>query len=519
MNTKNVSLRGKVASVALSAALVGSMGVFAAVPTTQAHAAGNSSITIDNTVDGQTYKVYKLLDLKIVGSPENPDGYAYTVNSTWKNFLTTGDGSQYVNISKGGNVTIVGDTEAEQAENTAALAKAAIAYAKDNKIAAVAQATDNDSNFDSVTISGLDYGYYLVDSTVGAICVLDTATSNVTVSDKYTAPTVTKTVKDDTSDAGETDTANNVKVGDKVYYTTQITVGKGAVNYVLHDAMDKGLTLDTSSIVVKKGSTKLTASKDYTLRTTSSDDCDFEVEFTKNGHGTNTGLAENDVITVTYSATVNADAVVSTVEGGDKGNENSTYVSYGDNNNIDSNVAETHTYTMALDVYKYSDIPAVNTALEGATFLLKNADGEYYKNTNGIVTWVANASEGTSYTSSDKGKLVFSGIDAGTYYLEETEAPTGYNKLDEDVLVMVTNSPADGNGNLAKYMSQVKLNDSAKPLPVENQTGVILPGTGGAGAAMIYIGGGLILAIGIGATVMRRRKAMANEGAETGSQE
>ena len=53
---------------------------------TAAFAATNDSITINNAKAGETYKIYKMLDLS-VNSEETPTAYTYTVNEDWADFV------------------------------------------------------------------------------------------------------------------------------------------------------------------------------------------------------------------------------------------------------------------------------------------------------------------------------------------------------------------------------------------------------------------------------------------------
>lgn len=105
-------------------------------------------------------------------------------------------------------------------------------------------------------------------------------------------------------------------------------------------------------------------------------------------------------------------------------------------------------------------------------------------------------------TSEANGKLIILGLEAGNYYLKETEAPDGYNKLATTTMVTVgqTNNSffviADGNGNVVDEQNAIegytKYNYTATSIPVENSKGVELPSTGGEGTMMLITIGTMV---------------------------
>ena len=213
---------------------------------TTAFAASNGSITIDNAVVGETYTIYRLLDLESYNSDSG--AYAYKANTVWESWLKTQ--TTYLSFDDQGYVTWVDGADA------AAFAKAAKEYATTNSIANQGTATATSAN---VEFTGLELGYYLVDTTLGTLCSLDTTDPSVTIKEKNEKPLIKKEVEEDsTGNYGETDDAN---IGQVVNFKTTVTAKKGAEGYVVHDILSEGLTLNKDSISI----TGLTKDTDYTV--------------------------------------------------------------------------------------------------------------------------------------------------------------------------------------------------------------------------------------------------------------
>lgn len=453
-----------------------------------AAAAGEGSITIDNAVKGKTYTIYRIFDLD--SHSEDYQALNYKVSAKWDEFFKTGaEGLNYVDIDELGYVTW------KENASAADFAAKAIAFATANSIDHDGQtkATSGEVKF-----TGLDLGYYLVQSDLGALCSLDTTMPNVTIKEKNSEPTVEKKVKEDSTGAfGET---NDADIGQTVDFETTITVVDGQPKgYVLHDTMSAGLTFN-GKVEVKIGNRTLKADTDYTLVTADlNDGCTFEVRFVDGQ------LKPNDVVTVTYSATVNEKAVI-----GGEGNPNTTKLSYTDGSTTtkkDTPESKTYTYVWEFDVLKYTMKKDTETPLAGAKFVLyKTVDGKnyYVKVADGKVTgWTETKAEGTVFVTPDNGSFTISGLDADTYYLEEVEAPAGYNKLAEPVKVTITASinAATNVGTATVTYGE----NSTGTVKIENKTGVELPSTGGVGTTIFYVIGGLLMAVAVVLLVTKKK--------------
>ena len=453
------------------------------------------TITINKAIDGQTYTIYKLLDLEsYVPETATQTGlYSYKPAAEWKSFFETAEAKKYITVDKNGYANWV------KGANQAEFAQEALDYATANNISN--KGTKPASN-NTVKFEHLDLGYYLVDSSVGSLCVLNTTNPDLTIAEKNGVPSVEKGVSN--TQNGTYGTSNNASIGDTVNFKTTITAQPGAQNYVLHDKMTDGLTFN-NKVEVKKGESPV-ATSDYTLKTSGfTDDCTFEIEFKQNFCDT---LIANDIITVTYSATLNENAVIA-----GEGNKNETWLKYGDSQSTQP--VTTNTKTFEMNVFKFYEDKNNSNAekgLAGAIFKLTKGsqDAEnigFVKTSNVTATddvyRVAKKDETgtvTTITSPKSGKFTIQGLGAGTYYLTETKQPDGYNKLSGPVTVVIDK---DGkvkvkNGDAYDEVTQVK---------VENKSGTVLPSTGGAGTTMIYlIGGALVLGSGVVLVTKRRVK-------------
>lgn len=457
---------------------------------TTAFAAGeNGSITIDNAVVGQTYTIYQILDLESYN--KDSGAYAYKATAAWRDFINGADvKSVYVNVDAQGYVTWVKDAD------VAAFAKLAQKYAADHNIANQGTKTADST---TVEFTNLDLGYYLVDSTLGTICSLDTTNPSVTIKEKNAAPTNVKEVEEDsTSKYG---TANDADIGQTVNFKSTITAQAGAENYVFHDKMSAGLQYTGVTGITLNGNIVDTAN--YVVKTTDiTDGCTFEVVFTQAFCDT---LKANDKIVISYTAVVTKDAVI----GGD-GNLNQSQIEYGESGKTTTTPpSETKTYTWKLDVLKYTMKGDEKTPLAGAKFTLsKNSDGsdpislvEVEKNVYRVAT-KDDANTITEITTDATGAFTIQGLDSDIYYLTETAAPAGYNVLKSAIEVKVSDK-----GEVTYIYDGVTATGTVE---VENNTGAELPSTGGIGTTIFYVVGGLLV-VAAGVLLVTRKRMSKSE--------
>ena len=451
----------KLFAALLAAALVLAM----AVPAFAVTNATKGSITISNTVKDETYTIYRMFKLDSYNAESNT--YSYTVESDWEGFFKTGAGGNYITLDGQNHPTW---TAADENDSTtvAAFAKAALAWAKQKGIQS---AGTQEGNGSSITFSNLDLGYYLVDSSLGALCGLNTTNPDATIKEKNEKPEIKKEVQ---TSAGDWGSENNAKIGDIVEYKVEIKVADGAQKYTVTDTMSKGLTFNNSSLKVTANDAVTT---DYTLTSTTNG---FTLVLPETYVST---LTKGTTIIVTYNATLNKDAVID----GDDGNTNEVTLSYGNHQSTVPSKVTTKSYQF--DLVKVDGTN--NKLLDGAEFEL--ADGNtklsFVKDTAGNYRVAAAGEDGATTTITVKdGKVNIYGLAGKTYTLTETKAPDGYNKLVTSETVDLT----EGSKAHATFDADVYKDGG---VVVKNNAGTVLPSTGGMGTTLFYvIGGGLMVA-------------------------
>lgn len=465
------------------------------------------------TLKDQTINLYKLFDVTESDSTTTSGtakNYAYTVNESYKSTLAS-----VLSIPENStNEQIVQAVTALGESNNAKVQKFAndfTAYALQNSLAA----TTNSGKLGDVTsykFTGLAAGYYLVYVTGGkeiqsSLVTVDETTNTVNL--KTEAPSITKTADEDT-----------VSIGQVVKYTVTgsipDTTGYNQYQYIIHDELSNGLDFvnDANGTALGEGATAVnvtvalkgatdagTAPATATLDSTNNKKMSLDLStWVKANQENNKGKE----FTVTYYAKVNANAVVT--------EKNKAQLEYGNKpgETTTTKPSEVKTPTYPLDINKIET--GTTDMLPGATFKLYKgsvADGDVVKvsavaGKDGCYVVNPNSQITEMVTIKDKidGKgynLHLNGLAAGTYYLVETKAPDGFNKLTDPIKVVITKNgdsytiAADGaEGNI---------------LTVQNSTGSLLPSTGGTGV-IVFAGVAILLVFGVAVSFIRdKRKA------------
>lgn len=478
---------------ALALVLAMAVPAFADEPTT-------GSITISNAIPGTEYKAYKMFDLSYTSGDETkPASYSYKVVDKWADFFETGTGKTYIPVD---DTTGYAGKPTFRADSTeaATFAKAALEYATTNGITAtktqIAGQADAGKDTATVKMDGLALGYYLVDTNAGALCSLGTTDYTAVIKEKNEVPSVVKQTKVDNEDWAK---ENYQQIGKVVEFKTTIHAKKGAQKYVLHDTMTDGLTFN-GSVQVKVNNANLNADTDYTFTTNPGDGCAFHVALTDSYCNS---ITDDKDIEVYYSATVNKNAVKSNVE------TNETWLDYGEGHETTKDSTKTKIYQF--DLVKYTKVDETKHLLDGAEFKLyedqdKNTVVKFvYDNTTQTYRVADSSEAGDATIKVEGGKVTLTGLKKKTYYLEETQEPRGYNKLNG---LQTVNLGESG------FVPTASVNQTAKTYTdggygVENNAGTTLPTTGGIGTTIFYlIGGGLMVAA---AVLLIAKKRMENK--------
>ncbi|MGN1344810.1 MAG: SpaH/EbpB family LPXTG-anchored major pilin [Traorella sp.] len=465
-------------------------------------AAGSNTITIKNSQTGHTYEAYQVF----AGDYYN----GKLSNITWGSGV---NGDNLLAALKADDSALKADFEgATTAEDVANVVKGYTADKLD-QFAEIVGANLSATKTNSVegtgvyTISGLADGYYLVKDKDGSVSGNDAYTKyiiqvvgNVEVDAKAEVPTIDKIIieADDGNSKG-----TSVDVGDIVKFQLNSTVpamdGYDSYTYIVHDTMSTGLTFNNDVAVTIDGNA-------YTDFTVAQNGQSFTITF---NNFINQKVNAGKDIVITYSATLNENALTTNVE------TNTVKLEYSNNPN-DTTTSHTpdrtvYVYDFDIVIDKYTGDETTGERLANAKFVLKNANGKYYyyDETEKDVVWVDTIEGATEVTTDENGYAVFKGLDTGTYYLVETEAPAGYNKLKGDVKVVISATYKD-DGTLASSSATSTNNGQyTQTAGVENKSGVELPSTGGMGTTLFYIVGGLLV---VGAAILLiTKKRMGNE--------
>lgn len=457
------------------------------------------TITINGVSSENTYAIYKILHLESYNTTSKV--YSYKVADGWEGFFATEEALKYVAIANGYVTWIAGEDDA----TVAAFAKAALAYAQtSDPVINPTKSSANDGQFvitdNSGKFSGLSLGYYLVDSTVGALCGLTTTNPNASINAKNGAPTLDKQVQEDST--GNWGDKNSADMGQTVNFRTTITVHAGAQNYVLHDRFASGISFEGISDIrhVVPGSTgeegTQVSSEYYTVVAAPTDDCTFEIRFTQAfcDH-----LQTNDKVIVTYTGALNSGAAIGTA-----GNKNETWLTYGEGKTTAVDFTTTTTY--GVDIIKTD---SQNTLIDGAEFRIYDAEINgneipVVKVNDGVYRLADAGETGVNIVATD-GEVRVIGLDNGTYYLEEKVNPHGYNKLTARQKFIISDKNLDAifNDDVFSVGSGVH---------VVNKAGTMLPETGGLGTLLFTVlGGGTALGTGVVLVTKKRMSKIEDE--------
>lgn len=454
-----------------------------------------------DTAKDETYTAYKIFDATISGSGDDQKvSYSIANGSAWLNDVQTYAGQTGKGLTLTANAAGTGYVVTYDTDNFKAADFAAYLAGKTNGKTADKTATGTN---DGVTLTGLNDGYYLVTSSLGSVCQLATG-GEITIVEKNTVPSITKKVWED-STSSFADSAT-IDVSDTVKYQLTVNTGTNDANlgtgvngdYVITDVLPAGFAYSADSIAVKVGEAAWTADTDYTV---SYDTAANKLTVTLKSAKVST-LAQNTDIVITYDAAVTAaNATIGTT-----GNENTATVTY--KAQSDSDTAKVYTYEIGGtgEGAPFTKVDGTTKkALKGVTFILSNSDGKFATVAEGYLTgWVVDKASATSLVTDENGAIDVKGLDAGSYILTETATLAGYNLLTDTITVTIAE-----NGTVTYKLTSSNA-DAAATITVENNTGSVLPTTGGMGTTLLYTVG-ILLVLGAGVTLVVRRRMGASK--------
>lgn len=489
--------------------------------------ASKGTLTVNNTVAEKTLDLYQIFT-----ATKNGDNVAYTLNSAYEGFFKN-------NTRIPGSESLTGEALSEKAyeyvktqvgedgKNGTGFAKEILGWILANADTVAATHTIVTTTANTTVIRDLAYGYYVVyplgatdtsaapgEQDYTSVASLVSVTGDTSINMKSNYPTVVKKVNDKTAD--------DVNIGDTVTYTltSKVPDMTGYTSYVFNfkDTLSAGLTFkEITSVTV--GDTTITkveagqeANDTYTLTQAGQN-----ITITMNNFLASNAKKAGQEIKVTYTVTLNKDAVT-----GFDANKNSATVEYsnkpGTDNKGESEPSIVDVHTFNFTIFKYYLKGADKTGLANAEFELykaneagdaadENAKINIVDEGKGVYRQAtADEAKVTGFTSAkivsdDDGKVLVKGLDAGSYYLRETKAPEGYNKLLSDIKIEIKPVYDETTGKLTSYSVDYTYNgtkttgtaitskDNSPEVAVENKTGAQLPSTGSKGALMVTLAG------------------------------
>ena len=513
---------------------------------------GNRTLTV-NQQAGKDVTIVRMFTATVTETDTaNQYDYAsYTLDTCWEDFFTAKEvvGGVGLTVEEGDSVSeaAVDHIKDLNDKEMAALADLAQAWYRDhsNDFADAVKATKNvEENGTSVEFTNLTTGYYLVFPEMGSTgndkrgtdAILVNVPSNkngVTVTLKSTYPTVDKTVDTDKDDTSKFEADGTANVGDTVSFKLETVITDlsdfDAYRLAFVDELSDGLTYDANSVKVYylAGGTGelsedklLTENTHYTVTPTDG----LKIELTNVLDETNgiKGIKAGDKIVVTYDATINSDAITEV----DYVN-NKVHLDYSNNpdgtGNGTSTPDESNVYIYDFTIDKYTMVPSgepdgeeQKVTLSGAVFELKKEKNESAE----AIQLIAVSGQGNTYrvatpdeietgfgvvtqvTTPDNGQITIDGLEAGTYYLYEVTAPTGYNKLVNPIEVKI--DVTKGYDNAVITVDGIENGENDTTVGVLNKKGIELPETGSIGTIGLTVAGVVIVAIGLFA--MPRKK-------------
>ena len=416
------------------------------------------------------------------------------------------------------------------------------------------------------TISGLPAGYYLVkdkDNSLNGDNASYTkfilrVLKDENVVPKSDLPTIDKTISDNSDNGfGEYE---DFDINDTAYYKWEATLPSNIADYETYymqfnDKLPTGLKfmrfesiylLDSHGNTVAHELYKNASDKvdEFTLPAGIVADGTDTQEFTltiSNLLALTNSAKPGYKLVVIYSTRISREALIA------EPNTNAVYLEFSNDPNWNGEGTEptgetpedvAHAFTFKIDIDKY-DSDNQDLKLEGAEFILyfetaQNDVTTYHyakviteemvaagEKVNGIVSqpehvgvvygWTTERSEASVLDTDANGSINLRGLDEGTYYLEETKAPAGYNLMETRVQVDIEPTYTESADTVTvevTYKVDNRVNTNGSTVGIRNSSGSTLPQTGGIGTTLFYIFGGF-MAVGAAVLLVTKKRMSA----------
>ena len=361
----------------------------------------------------------------------------------------------------------------------------------------------------SFTIAGLDYGWYMADEegtdisgshAAASLLMVSTAAPSVQIKVKSDYPQLIKQIEEDDGTAGWND-IGDYQYGQAIPYRFETTLPDvtGYETYLMrfHDRMDPALDFDPSSVAVtmdKDGKQYRLSPQEFTITDTPTADETFSVTIPDIK-----AIADREFgsfgqrVELTYNGVFN-EGILDRQDQGKQGFENTVRLEF--SNDPDSSQTgftpwdTVVCYTYRLNAVKHNEN---DVKLAGAKFRLyldKDCQTELGFAKHGDV--YLPAADAQDIVTDDEGSFRLDGLDQGTYWLREVQAPAGYHKLKDPIEITITPGFVDdrhayvaGGQGLTDLTATAGGQDletdpiqTSANLSVLNRTGSVLPSTG-----------------------------------------
>jgi fimbrial isopeptide formation D2 family protein/LPXTG-motif cell wall-anchored protein len=491
--------------------------------------------TVNNNVSGHTFEAYQIFSAN-QGSKDDE-----LVDVNWGSGVNS---SAFLAALKADG-TVGSKFSAANSAEDAAKVMSTLTSTEAEAVAKLALA--NKSGSGTALTAGensIAAGYYLVVDTTDTADKDDVSnpailqvTGTIDITAKTSKPTVEKKVKENVKASGEkaygegyNDTAD-YSIGDAVPFKLIGTVPDMSkyttYKYSFNDTLSSGLTApEKSAIKVYVADDKAGANKTEITDSFAVSVSGQNITVSTNDLKSIAGVSEGKFIIVEYEATLNSSAALGQAAPGNTNEVSLVYSNNPDQSGGGENQPTGETPKDKVIVFTYEldgtkvDGETTSKTLKDAEFVLKNSDGtKYAKVTDGKFAGWTDKANATTLKSDGSGLFKVAGLDDGTYLLEETKAPSGYNKLTKNITVKITADTTNGQSGAGAVAELKTLSVTADGkagtadagtgvagITVANNAGFTLPGTGGIGTLIFFVGGGIVAVTAATLLILKKRR-------------